>query len=133
MRAIEITEGFFSNMGRRVVGSLTNTDMRTQQQINQQAAQAAELLKKQGYGGPAVPATNKRIVVQVMQPDQTVASKYFKTGNVWTNEDGTAVTNPKSKAYLDSLIATHGRTETIPTAEPVGRRVSRKRVNQGQV
>ncbi len=132
MRAIEITEGFFSNMGRQVVGSLTGTDMRTQQQINQQAAQAAELLKKQGYGSTVAPDATKRIVVQVMQPDQTVASKYYKTGNVWTNEAGTAVLNPKSKAYLDSLIATHGRSESIPQPEPVGRRVSRTRVNRGQ-
>jgi hypothetical protein len=134
MRANEIVdnyleEGFWSKLGRSVAGGLTGVDLRTQDEIGQQAARSADQLRKQGYSGTGTETPTTRIVVQLADPNQNIPSKYYKTGNSWTNEDGTAVTNPKSIAYLNQLIPTHGRTETISAepAQPTARRVSRRR------
>jgi hypothetical protein len=127
-----LNEGLLGDLGRGLASGLTGIDIpQSQASINRLAAQSAQQLKKQGYSGVPATGTIDRITVSVMQPDQTVASKYVKTGNIWANETGTVITNPKSKAYLDSLIPTHGKKETVPvTPTPVipTRKISRRRV-----
>lgn len=135
MQIHEITEGFISNMARGFASGVTGIDIpQSQASINRQAAQAAQQLRAQGYTGSAGGAT-ERIVVSLQQPEQSVPSKYYKTGNIWTNELGAVITNPKTKAYLDSVVPTHGRKETIaqPAAatQPAARRVSRQRSTRG--
>jgi hypothetical protein len=106
------------SMGSGFVQGLTGAEFRKSREPVDLAAAAAAV-------AAATPAT-ERIVVSVSQPDQTVPAKYFKTKDVWTNEDGKQITNPKSIAYLDKLIPTHGKKETI--APPItARKVSRRR------
>jgi hypothetical protein len=81
---------------------------------------------------PTQAGTTERITVTLLQPGQSVPSKYYKVNNVWTNEIGTEIKEPRQTAYLDKMISTHGKKETLP-AEPVAmpnRKVSRRRVKK---
>lgn len=130
MQIHEITEGLLGNLARGFASGVTGMDIpQGQASINRQAAQTAEKLRAQGYNAYSAVDKIERIVVSVTKPDQVSPTKYIKTGSTWTNEDGTVITNPKSKAYLDSLIPTHGKRETVPltTPQPTTRRVSRRR------
>ncbi len=133
MQIHEITEGLLSNVARGFASGITGTDIpQSQASINRQAAQAAEKLRAQGYGQDSTGAS-ERITVAITQPGQNVPANYYKTGNVWTNEVGAVITDPKQKAYLDGLIPTHGKKQTIaqPT-QPSTRKVSRSRVPRGR-
>jgi hypothetical protein len=104
--------------GKGFIQGLTGVDL-------PQAQPTVDIEALKTAAAAATPAT-ERIVVSVSQPDQTIPAKYFKTKDVWTNEDGQQITNPKSIAYLDKLIPTHGKKETI--APPITtRKVSRRR------
>jgi hypothetical protein len=132
MQIHEITEGLLGNLARGVATGLTGFNVpQSQANINRQAAQSAQKLQAQGYGTSTQPSAGQieRITVTFTQPGQTVPSRYVKTGNSWFNEIGTAILDPKQKAYLDTLIPTHGKREIVPVAspEPTPRRVSRRR------
>lgn len=136
MQVHEITEGFLSNVARGFTSGLAGTDIpQGQASIDRQAAQAAKQLRAQGYGQAAAPGTTERITVAISQPGQNVPANYYKTGNVWTNEVGAVITDPKQRAYLDGLIPTHGKKQTIslptPAQQPT-RKVSRARVPRGR-
>jgi hypothetical protein len=136
MQIHEITEGFvgdvktigknlftpqaLTNIGKGFVQGVGGVNFRDQEPADIAAAQAAQ---------QALQAANERIVVTLSQPGQTGETKYYKTGTVWTNEQGQQITRPQSVAYLEKLIPTHGKKETIatkPVAQP--RRISRQRV-----
>jgi hypothetical protein len=129
MQIHEITEGLLSNVARGFASGVTGMDIpQSQASIDRQAAQAAEKLQAQGYNTYALKDKIERIVVSVMKPDQTYPTKYIKTGTTWTNQDGTVITKATSKAYLDSLIPTHGKKEVVPVAPtPQIKKVSRQR------
>lgn len=141
MQIHEITEGLLGNIGRGIasgaasvgrgfVSGVTGVDIpQSQKAIAQQAAQAAEKLRAQGYQEKPGGNNIERIVVSLMQPGQSVPSKYIKTGSTWANEIGSVITEPKQKAYLDKMIPIYGKKEIIP-AEPSGpnRKVSRRRI-----
>lgn len=135
MQIHEITEGFvgdvktigqnlftpqaLTNIGKGFVQGVGGVNFRDQEPADISAAQAAQ---------QALQAASERIVVTLSQPGQTGETKYYKTGTVWTNEQGQQITKPQSIAYLDKLIPTHGKKETIAkpaVAQP--RRVSRQR------
>jgi hypothetical protein len=78
---------------------------------------------------PQDPNTVERITVTVSQPGQTAETKYYKTGTVWTNEQGQQITKPQSIAYLDKLIPTHGKKEMIPL-QPAQATAPRKKVSR---
>jgi hypothetical protein len=107
-----LEEGFFSNVGKGFVQGVTGVDVSRASPNTDPTALAT---------------ANQRTVITVSQPGQTVPAKYYKTGNSWTNELGTAITDPKQTAYLEKLIPTHGKKETIP-APLQPRTVSRRRV-----
>lgn len=136
MQIHEITEGLFSNVARGFASGITGVDIpQSQASIDRQAAQAAEKLRAQGYGQAPATGATERITVAISQPGQNVPANYFKTRNVWTNELGAVITDPKQKAYLDGLIPTHGKKQTITqptTAQQPTRRVSRARVPRGR-
>jgi hypothetical protein len=124
-----LNEGLLGDLGRGLASGLTGIDIpQSQASIDRQSAQAAEKLRAQGYNSYALKDKIERIVVSVMQPDQTYPTKYIKTGTTWTNQDGQVITKATSKAYLDSLIPTHGKKEVV-SAQPAPsvRKVSRKR------
>jgi len=131
MQIHEITEGFISNMARGFASGVTGVNIpQSQASINRDAAKAAQQLRAQGYKPAGAP--KERIAVAIQQPGQTTASKYYKTGNIWTTELGAVITDPKQKAYLDGLIPTHGKKEIIgapATAVPT-RKVSRRRTKK---
>jgi hypothetical protein len=120
-----LREGLLSNVGRGFVQGLTGADFpRAQPKVDMDALQSAH---------SALTAAKERIVIAISQPGQTVPAQYYKTGNIWTNELGTKITDPKQTAYLDKLIPTHGKKEIIPTepsAAPGRRTVSRRRVKK---
>lgn len=117
MQIHEITEGFLRNVASGFVQGLTGVDMPRQSQPIPQNQTVAQT----------------RTVVSVEQPGQTAPAKYYKTGNVWTNELGQEIRGATQKDYLDKLISTHGRSEPIPAqsntqpAPSQTRRVSRRR------
>jgi hypothetical protein len=108
-----------SNIGKGFVQGIGGVNFRDQPPADIAAAQAAQ---------QALQTANERIVVTLVQPGQTSETKYYKTGTVWTNEQGQQITRPQSIAYLDKMIPTHGKKETI-AAQPASqtRRVSRQR------
>ena len=117
-----LREGLLGNVGRGFVQGFTGVDLpRAQPKVDMDALKSAH---------SALTAANERIVITISQPGQTVPAQYYKTGNIWTNELGTAITDPKQTAYLEKLIPTHGKKEVIPT-EPVATKarktVSRRR------
>lgn len=137
MQIHEITESILSNIGRGLASGVTGIDIpQSQASIDRRAAQAAQQLRKQGYGKTQTPAgagSIERITVSVTQPGQTVPAKYIKTGTVWTNELGAVITDPKQKTYLDSLIPAYGKKEILPAAQPTpatGRKISRRRASK---
>lgn len=102
-----VAEGFMSDLGRELASRATGIDIpQSQASINQDAANAAKALKAQGYSTAQSPAGTSRIVVSLMDPQQNVATKYYKVGNTWTNEIGGVISSPKSTAWLDGMIAT---------------------------
>ena len=122
MQIHEITEGFLSNVARGFVQGATGVDLpRSQPPVDATALQTALQT--------AVKPPTERIVVSVTQPGQTVPAKYYKTGSTWTNELGTSITGLKQIAYLDKLIPTHGKKETI-SQQPVARKISRRRTTR---
>jgi len=109
-----------SNISKGFVQGVAGVDFRDQKPADIAAAQAAQ---------QALQSANERIVVTLAQPGQTVPAKYYKTGNAWTNELGTAITDTKQVAYLEKLIPTHGRKEAIPVMPAAPRKtISRRRV-----
>lgn len=109
-----------SNIGKGFVQGVTGTNFRNQDPVDITAAQAAQ---------QALQTANERIVITLVQPGQTSETKYYKTGDVWTNEQGQQITRPQSIAYLEKLIPTHGKKETLGTHPPQqARKVSRQRV-----
>jgi hypothetical protein len=120
MQIYEITkrslrEGLLGNVGRGFVQGLTGVDFpRAQPKVTQPKVDMDALKSAQS----ALTVAKERTVITISQPGQTVPAQYYKTGNVWTNELGTAITDPKQTAYLEKLIPTHGKKEVIPT-EPV--------------
>lgn len=121
MQIHEITEGFLSNVARGFVQGATNTDIpRARPPVDVSALKTA--------AQATIPPT-ERTVVTISQPGQTVPAKYFKTKDVWTNELGTVISDPRQITYLDKLIPTHGKKETI-TLPPATRKISRHRVKQ---
>ena len=104
------------------VQGLAGVNLRNQEPADIAAAQAAQ---------QALQTANERIVVTLAQPGQTVPAEYYKTGNAWTNELGTAITDTKQVAYLEKLIPTHGRKEAITVTPTAPRKtVSRRRVKK---
>ena len=106
---------------------------RDQQQRAEVDANLAQLAKQgivpRATTAPAV--GTRRIAVSLVEPNNVIPTKYYKTGNTWTNELGKMITDPKSIAWLDGKIPTHGKMETIPAqpvaAVPGAKRVSRRR------
>jgi hypothetical protein len=133
----QLKEGILGDLGRGLATGLTGFDIpQGQSSINRQAAQSAEKLRAQGYKDYAVPGTIERITVSVKQADNPLPSKYVKTGTTWTNETGAVITNAKSKAYLDSLIPTHGKKEIVSvdtTPLAPARKISRQRGSRGRM
>jgi hypothetical protein len=120
MQIHEITEGFLSNVARGFVQGATNTDI-------PQARASVDVSALKTAAQANTPPT-ERTVVTISQPGQTVPAKYYKTKEVWTNELGTVISDPRQTTYLDKLIPTHGEKETI--TPPVARKISRRRVKQ---
>jgi len=92
-----------------------------------QGVTGADLPRQQ----PTVAAPQvERVVVSLVQPGNTVPSKYYKLNNKWTNELGQQIRGMKQVNYLNSLIPTHGRKETIDlskiTMPPPGRAKARR-------
>lgn len=81
---------------------------------------------------PMQPGTVERITVTLSQPGQSVPAKYYKVNNVWTNEVGTEIKDSRQTAYLDKMIATHGKKEILPVQPVVApsRKVSRRRTKE---
>lgn len=107
---------------------------RNQQQQAQVEKNLAQLAKQGIVPRPATaPAAGaRRIAVSLVEPNNVIPTKYYKTGNTWTNELGKMITNPDSIKWLDSKIPTHGKMEAIPTqpaaaTAPGTKRVSRRR------
>ena len=108
-----------SNIGKGFVQGIGGVNFRDQDPADIAAARAAQ---------QTLQTANERIVVTLAQPGQTGETKYYKTGNVWTNEQGQQITRPQSVAYLDKLIPTHGKKEMISAQPAVPRKkVSRRR------
>jgi hypothetical protein len=121
MQIHEITEGLLSNISRGFVQGAAGVDLpKSQPPVNVPLPKTATATQ--------TPAT-ERIVVTVTQPGQTVPSQYYKVKNAWSNELGASITDPRQTAYLDKLIPTHGKKETIATP-PVARKISRRRIAQ---
>jgi hypothetical protein len=127
MQIHEITEGLLSNVARGFASGVTGMDLpQSQASIDRQAAQAAQKLRAQGYG-TTQPGTVEKITVMLTQPGN-VPAKYVKTGNVWTNEVGAVITDAKQKAFLDSMIPSHGKKELVQVEPaPQIKKVSRQR------
>lgn len=123
MQIHEITEGFWRNVGSGFVQGLTGIDAVRRA--------PADLTKIQPAPIAGQPQPIEKITVTISQPGQTMDTKYYKTGTVWTNEQGQQITKPESVAYLEKLIPTHGKKETIapttPAIAPKTRKVSRRR------
>lgn len=110
-------KGFMPNVARGFVQGFTGVDLPRQRQVEPTPA----------LGNTQQPT--ERTVVAITEPGKTVATKYYKTGNVWTNELGQIITKPDFVTYLNRLIP-YGQKETIPVANPT-RKVSRQRVARG--
>jgi hypothetical protein len=122
MQIHEITEGLLGNVGRGVSNVAKGfAQGLTGANFPQQPTQITMPAKLAAMQQPA-----ERIVLTVSQPGQTMDTIYYKTGDIWTNEQGQQITKPESRAYLDRLIPTHGKKETIA---PAARKVSRRRTN----
>lgn len=127
-----IKEGVLGNIGRGLASGIAGVDIpQSQSSIERDAAQAYSKLQAQGYRPRSATAQTQRIVVNVLQPGQSIPAKYYKKGNIWTNELGAVITDLRQKAYLDKLIPTHGKREIVPaepTSAPATRKVSRRRI-----
>ena len=120
MQIHEITEGIFSNIARGFVQGATDTDLPKSQP-------PVDVSALKNIASAQMPAT-ERIVVTIGQPGQTAPAKYYKAKEIWTNELGTPITDPRQTKYLDKLIPTHGEKETI-SPPPVARKISRRRTS----
>lgn len=122
---LDTVKSVAGDVGRGIVKGITGFEMEpSQSTIDRDAANAAAGLRTKGY----TPTASTRISVSLTQPGQSVPSKYYKTGDVWTNELGNKITDVAQTLYLDKLIPTHGRTETIPpVAQSARKTVSRRR------
>lgn len=105
-------------------------DQQQRAEVDKNLAQLA----KQGIVPRAAtaPVGTRRIAVSLVEPNSVLPTKYYKTGNTWTNELGKIITNPDSIKWLDGKIPTHGKMEAIPVqaaqvAAPGTKRVSRRR------
>jgi hypothetical protein len=120
MQIHEITEGFWQNVGSGFVQGVTGANFTQPAPVNIAGARAAQ------GADQSQPIEKKTLTIS--QPGQTVDTKYFKTGTVWTNEQGQQITKPDSIAYLEKLIPTHGTKEIVaPPAKTSTRKVSRRR------
>jgi len=119
-----VDEGALGNIASGFVQGLTGVDLpRAQPPVDVSALKTA---------AASLSSATERIVLTVSQPGQTVDTQYFKTGDVWTNEQGQQITKPESITYLDRLIPTHGKKEIIQPA-PQARKVSRQRVPRAKM
>jgi isochorismate hydrolase len=121
MQIHEITEGLLSNISRGFVQGVSGADL-------PRAQPTADVSALKTAAAAQMPTT-ERIVVTVTQPGQSVPAQYYKVKDAWTNELGNAIADPRQTAYLDKLIPTHGKKETI-TPAPVARKISRRRIAQ---
>jgi hypothetical protein len=110
MQIHELTQLKEASIADRIAASNVAAGTAQQQEIQAQAAQYAEKLRKQGYTGQT--ATAATSVVQPGQRVKIVAtlpngtrSNYYKTDKGWENELGEPIKNANSIVYLEKLYA----------------------------